>query len=84
MSTLEYILENLEPESYTTFAPFEIVEHHLNELEEEIRQRSIGQHHYGFWTMKNGQRIAYKDMTNTHLKNVIIMLKNVIIMLKRN
>lgn len=47
----------------------------LNELEEELNQRSIGQHKYGFWTTKNGIKIAYKDMTESHIKNCIAMMK---------
>ena len=77
---MSYYSEGLEPEMYAGeiyagLALFEIAKRRLNELEEEARQRSMGRHHRGFWTMKNGQRIAYKDMTDTHLSNAIAMLK---------
>ena len=72
---MSYYSEVVEPEMYAGMALLEIAEHSLNELEKEVRQRSIGQHHYGFWKMKNGQHIAYKDMTDAHLNNAIAMLK---------
>lgn len=76
---MSYFSEVIKPEMEAAQAEVEnmlqSVQKSIDELEEELKQRSIGQHKYGFWTMKNGVKIAYKDMTETHIKNCIAMMK---------
>ena len=43
----------------------------LELLETELLLRKHGKHLSGFWKTKDGQKIPYSEMTETHLKNSI-------------